>query len=422
MSSIKQYRSLFLVILTLTVVFVLFLQYPRSPQMLASVPPTLSAYLTNNRYLVMIEPYVLKAELSLAEWNEVKWRYNLSDFDNNTRRFSVGLVVDTKKGATLMIERLLQHFARKCGAQRVHTLYGRIPVSGDGGGYQLELPTHVFFKLPPYDKFVHVVVFHSVENFLWVGAANGVANDSSMSFFFGQHESIYDWFDIQPSTFGGYQRPKDVVHFLGQLGTARFIDCPPESRDYDSGNNAAANMTAAARKTRATKVANASRTILAMKNLMQRLRMEFWISCGTLLGWYRQCSVIPHTTDVDTGTWSRYAHRQLTWDVQQALDKMLLQTPMKLLYRFGEWTATLEYTFDAGMHADLFFAYANATDPEHVYVPYHIVSRDMYSYVVYSRFQLCSTRLLGHKVLIPCDPLKPIVEGKTLSIMFVVDT
>jgi hypothetical protein len=32
---------------------------------------------------------------------------------------------------------------------------------------------------------------------------------------------------------------------------------------------------------------------------------HYWLAGGTLLGWYRDCGVIPHTTDIDFGIWSR---------------------------------------------------------------------------------------------------------------------
>ena len=31
-----------------------------------------------------------------------------------------------------------------------------------------------------------------------------------------------------------------------------------------------------------------------------------WIFAGTLLGWYRQCSLIPHDKDMDTASWIHY--------------------------------------------------------------------------------------------------------------------
>ena len=34
---------------------------------------------------------------------------------------------------------------------------------------------------------------------------------------------------------------------------------------------------------------------------MKKLDIPFWISHGTLLGWYRECGFIFHTNDIDFG-------------------------------------------------------------------------------------------------------------------------
>jgi hypothetical protein len=44
--------------------------------------------------------------------------------------------------------------------------------------------------------------------------------------------------------------------------------------------------------------------ILALKNLMNPLLIPFFIRSGTLLGWYRQCGVIPYTSDLDSATYA----------------------------------------------------------------------------------------------------------------------
>ena len=44
-----------------------------------------------------------------------------------------------------------------------------------------------------------------------------------------------------------------------------------------------------------------------MKTALQRSMAVWekrnWIFAGTLLGWYRQCSLIPHDLDMDTASW-----------------------------------------------------------------------------------------------------------------------
>src|SRR5699024_5120444 len=85
---------------------------------------------------------------------------------------------------------------------------------------------------------------------------------------------------------------------------------------------------------------------------------------------------------------------------------------LRLYYRFGEPTRTMEYsliTANRYEKADMFFIYPNGT---HFLLPYHIVSKRAFAYSIYPKYQLCSSELLGYKLLAPCDPEKVILAGK----------
>ena len=38
---------------------------------------------------------------------------------------------------------------------------------------------------------------------------------------------------------------------------------------------------------------------MAVKNLLRKYGILSWLNCGSLLGWYRQCSLIPKDPDID---------------------------------------------------------------------------------------------------------------------------
>jgi hypothetical protein len=39
-------------------------------------------------------------------------------------------------------------------------------------------------------------------------------------------------------------------------------------------------------------------------NYMDEIQKHYWLAGGTLLGWYRDCGIIPFTTDLDIGIWA----------------------------------------------------------------------------------------------------------------------
>jgi hypothetical protein len=46
--------------------------------------------------------------------------------------------------------------------------------------------------------------------------------------------------------------------------------------------------------------------LLLAKKVLDSINVKFFLSHGTLLGWYRECGIIEHTTDVDLGIPYKY--------------------------------------------------------------------------------------------------------------------
>ena len=166
---------------------------------------------------------------------------------------------------------------------------------------------HIFCKTSGFlqsDLHLHLVVFYRIDHYLWVGAVpTGVQKKLPREILdqmhFGIHPQIYDPFEIK--SLNGFGLPDDISHFVSQFPTSRFLPCTPESKQWVLKNNVTSIM-----PENETKFKDA---FVGMKQMMRNLKMHFWMCGGTLLGWYRQCSIIPYTTDVDFNIWSKYVEK-----------------------------------------------------------------------------------------------------------------
>src|SRR5699024_5778097 len=141
------------------------------------------------------------------------------------------------------------------------------------------------------ERNVNLVVVCKVKHCLWVGAVPSemrqkLDKNISHRMHFGHHEQIYDRFKVDSTS--GISFPSDIPHLLAQLPTSRYMHCPTQRKQWLTQNNIAKSDRI---------ISSFEQSIVSMKKLMKRLSMEFWIVCGTLLGWYRQCGITPYTTD-----------------------------------------------------------------------------------------------------------------------------
>lgn len=255
--------------------------------------------------------------------------------------------------------------------------------------------THLFFESKNWK--IHLVVLVQVKYFLWIGkisekTASILKDEYNIKF--GIYEQIFDPFKIK--TLWLLQVPEEIEYFLSQIPSSRYLSCSESKRNnwYKQWNMKMDNSTA-------NIVLRTNEAIISMKSLMKKLKMEFWMMCGTLLGWYRQCYPISYTTDTDFSTWPKYLMGN---DISDQLLKEAPQHNLKLHLRFGEPKKTMEYSFKTNHFQekiDLFFSY-DAKDK--FYVPAHEVKSKEYIPYYYPKYQLCSAELLGHKLLTPCSP------------------
>lgn len=78
-----------------------------------------------------------------------------------------------------------------------------------------------------------------------------------------------------------------------------------------------------------------AREILVMaKTALDQASVRFWLSSGTCLGWFRQCSIISHSKDVDLGVWIK--------DYKPQLIQELNKQGLMLKHKFGK----VQYAFN----------------------------------------------------------------------------
>lgn len=258
---------------------------------------------------------------------------------------------------------------------------------------------------------LHLVVLHRVEHFLWIGAISkqtqAQLNLSQPLYFASWYEQIFDPFHI--TLFDGIRLPNAPGHFLSQLPTSRYLSCDPEL-------NTAFLEQYQLEENRETLEAS-YKSLLSMRSLMKASQMQFWLSSGTLLGWKRQCSVIPFTDDSDFATWSKYAIHPTWPSLTAKLLNLAPKVDLKLKLQIGTPSTNVEYSFNLkdpkyDWKIDLFFNYPNET---HYRFPLHGVGA--YTYQILPKFELCSVELHGYKVLAPCTAEEVIKTGKLTSLL-----
>ena len=269
---------------------------------------------------------------------------------------------------------------------------------------------HVFYQCPGQNGNanlqLHLVVLYQIKYFLWIGSIpkeKQIKFNNDISIYYGKpYEQIFDPFKV--ISVDNISMPNDVGHLLSQTPTSKYLHCSPQLN---------IQWLQKYKKIRPDQdtVYDSIEAIVGMKQLMRKMRMEFWIVAGTLLGWLRQCDIIPYTDDSDFATWSKYAQMK---NVNLAAEflKLSYEYSLHLEIEMGQPNNSVEYSFLTLANewkVDLFFNYPS----KHYFrFPLHAAD-DTYTYQYFPKYKLCSVQLLGYKLLAPCNAEKVIVAGKT---------
>lgn len=182
--------------------------------------------------------------------------------------------------------------------------------------------------------------------------------------------------------------PSDIEMFLFEYAHSEFLECNQEMA-----------LKLENEKFYQDKKKNIffSTKMVHFKKTIDSFRKEYWLTSGTLLGWYRHCGIIPFTTDIDVGM---YGHKYDPLIEKTFTNDKILPINVKfgmdndsLGIRLGNEVVTLGISFN--------YEY-NST---HLVYPYHS-QRIVKGFVIRKIESLCSAELFNEKYTIPCDPVK----------------
>ncbi|XP_040915456.1 fukutin isoform X2 [Toxotes jaculatrix] len=259
-----------------------------------------------------------------------------------------------------------------------------------------EVPLHFLFRLQGYIIQV-VFLYERSGNYLWHGAIRLRTNmDRSFAPFklldYGRHAGAYDRPELVLTVLDGLdvQVPRNVSRFLSEQRHARFLECRyRDAHNFlqlypDDSSPAALEFR---RKTKSL-LHVAARTLA-------HLDIPFWLSSGTCLGWFRQCSIISYSHDVDIGIFIE----DFRWDIVAAFG----DAGLSLKHKFGKVGDSLELSFlRDDVKLDVFFFYK---DGDVVWNGGTQAKTGRKFKYVFPRFSLCWAELLEVKVRVPCETL-----------------
>ncbi|XP_074985017.1 ribitol-5-phosphate transferase FKTN isoform X3 [Caretta caretta] len=223
----------------------------------------------------------------------------------------------------------------------------------------IEIPFHYIFKLAAHA--IHLVVFYERSgNYVWHGPLRLKQNiDRKFVPFrklhFGHYPGAYNKPEVLQLSIDDLkvQIPKNLSQFLEEMSHSRFLECRyREARAFFQLYPDDASLDAVEFRRKA-------KALLHLAALtLNNLGVRFWLSSGTCLGWYRQCSIIPYSKDVDLGVFIQ--------DYRSDIIPAFQKAGLSLKHKFGKVEDSLELSFQGedGVKLDIFFFYE---DDDHIW-------------------------------------------------------
>ncbi|GFW46479.1 fukutin [Trichonephila clavipes] len=286
--------------------------------------------------VVLLEPSVLFCMLSPYYKNLLlRRKFNLKDISSSKQIVTLGIrAIDAVVFEKVSIKAKIRAYGFKMEAVREPLLdwmeLENFTFSGKS------FTSHVFFKNK--DWLIHLVVFYERENFLWHSSLR-VPPNAKRAFgelSFAESASAYEEFSYESLGFKDKSLsfiniPSSPQYFLFEMASSKFLEC----NSTIVSTFLKSNQTGIPNKHSSTLTEERfnKRTIVGLQELkaiFNPLLMHFWIWSGTMLGWYRQCGVIPYTSDVDFGAWASEVD-----DLDEILHRLENIEHLKLSQRMG---------------------------------------------------------------------------------------
>ena len=151
--------------------------------------------------------------------------------------------------------------------------------------------TNVFIKCKNLN--VQLAIFYERGEYLWIGRSDN--SYKKIHKWFGDVDRAMNIFKIKNLN-QNVRVPHDTSQFLYDYKHSKFIECNKELAEL--------NKAALGYEMDKKKEADFLFGLKYTKKVLEGLKKNYWLAAGTLLGWYRECSMIEHTTDVDMAMWS----------------------------------------------------------------------------------------------------------------------
>lgn len=139
----------------------------------------------------------------------------------------------------------------------------------------------------------------------------------------------------------------------------------------------------------------ADHTLFTISEILDRHHVEWWLTCGTLLGFYRDSNYIKHDIDIDLC---------VDWETFSKECLLEILTVFNLNKFYGLPESSLEICLeDKGLNLDLFFIYKNQSKIYHsVFGDFTNDSYSRFDYV-YDPIKLKRTEFRGIRCWVPDD-------------------
>ncbi|XP_077500425.1 ribitol-5-phosphate transferase FKTN-like [Amblyomma americanum] len=270
-------------------------------------------------------------------------------------------------------------------------------------GLEVHIPTH--YLISQKQNALHVVVFHERPGNFWWHAAAALDEDanrtenvsfnklikSASSLQFLKSDGAYDKVEVLPCELGGGMHSFAPTQFDSFVDEQPFVECnTTRARLFHTIHGRDETPEAELFRLKV------HRLLVKVKQLLGELDVPFWISSGTCLGFFRQCDVIPYTTDVDIGVFIK--------DYKPEIISAFSTHDIPLTHLFGKVEDSYELSFrDRDVKLDIFFFYE---EDDHVWNGGTQARTGKKFKYTFPKFKLCWTEFLDIKLRIPCETQK----------------